>query len=142
MALRNMIDAIYAMRPIELARFAPLVIAHRDDPVAAGLLARSERFLLDDFRQVFDAGMPGPVVLGGGIIAHLTRLPVAIGEVVSAAGHTPDIRLAGDGSVGAVVLARRAVGLPVDEAMIATLTATLKARQAAAVSRADRVPQH
>src|SRR5690606_16720881 len=30
MALRLLIDAIYALRPIELAKFAPLVIANRD----------------------------------------------------------------------------------------------------------------
>src|SRR5690606_23649282 len=43
MPLRDFIDAVYAMRPIELAKFAPLVLANRDDPVAAGLLAQSEQ---------------------------------------------------------------------------------------------------
>ena len=57
--------------------------------------------------MVFDPGMPGPVVLGGGIIAHLTGLPAAIGEIIRAAGQRPDIRLVDDGSVGAVVLALR-----------------------------------
>jgi N-acetylglucosamine kinase-like BadF-type ATPase len=132
MPLTLFIDAVYAMRPIELAKFAPLVIAHRDDAVAGRLLAQSERYLLDDFHQVFDPAVVGPVVLGGGIIPHLAGLPDALADVVTAAGHRPDIRLAGDGSVGAMVLARRAVGLPVDEATIERIAATLAARRPAA----------
>src|SRR5690606_22491761 len=105
MALRLLIDAIYALRPIELAKFAPLVIANREDAVAAALLAQSERYLLADFQHVFATDMPGPVVLSGGIAAHLNGLPAALAEVIRAAGHEPDIRLSGDGSVGAAVLA-------------------------------------
>lgn len=133
--LRLFIDAIYKMRPIELARFAPLVIANRDDPVAARLLAQAEAYLLADFKMVFDPQMPGPVALGGGIAAHLTGLPDAVAEIIRAAGHEPDIRLAGDGSVGAIVLALRAVGLSVDEATVKTVAASLAAHHAkAAVS--------
>lgn len=126
--LRLFIDAIYKMRPIELARFAPLVIANRDDPVAARLLAEAEAYLLADFKMVFDPQMPGPVALGGGIAAHLTGLPGAVAEVIRAAGHQPDIRLVGDGSVGAVVLALRAVGVTVDEATVRAVTASMAAR--------------
>lgn len=126
--LRLYIDAIYKMRPIELARFAPLVIAHREDPVAARLLAQAEAYLLADFKMVFDPQMPGPVALGGGIAAHLTGLPEAVAEVIRAAGHQPDIRLAGDGSVGAVVLALRAVGRSVDEATVKAVAASMAAR--------------
>lgn len=134
MPLRLLIDAVYAMRPIELARFAPLVIAHRDDPVAARLLAEAEAYLLADFRMVFDPRMPGPVALGGGIIAHLSGLPDAIADVVRAAGHAPDIRLAGDGSVGAIVLALRAIGLTVDEAMVQSIASSMAARNTRTLS--------
>lgn len=132
MPLRLLIDTIYAMRPIELAKFAPLVIANGDDVVAAGLLAQSERYLLADFQQVFTADMPGPVVLGGGIVEHLKGLPSAIAQVMRAAGHEPDIRLAGDGSVGAVVLALRHQGVMVDETMLAAIATSVKARAAKA----------
>jgi glucosamine kinase len=128
--LRLFIDAIYALRPIELASFAPLVIANRHDAVAAGLLAQSESYLLSDFRHVFDAGMPGPVVLGGGIAAHLTGLPAAIADIMLAAGHAPDIRLSGDGSVGAAVLALRHQGVTVGEAMIKLIATSIAARAA------------
>jgi len=117
-ALRLFIDAIYALRPIELARFAPLVIAHRGDAVADRLIAEAERYLTRDFSIAFDRSMPGPVVLGGGVIAHLTGLPTAIDEVIRAAGLKSDIRTVTDGSVGAIVLALRATGVPVDEAML------------------------
>lgn len=126
--LRLLIDAVYALRPIELARFAPLVIAHRGDAVADRLLGEAEAHLAADFKMVFDPLMPGPIALGGGIVAHLTGLPGAIAEIVGAAGHAPDIRLAGDGSVGAVVLALRAVGLAVDEASVKTIAASIAAR--------------
>jgi glucosamine kinase len=130
--LRLFIDAIYKMRPIELARFAPQVIANREDPVAAALLAQSERFLLEDFRLVFDPQMPGPVVLGGSVAAHLTGLPAAVGDLMSAAGHEPDVRLAGDPSVGAAVLALRHQGVSVDEAMLARIAASMASRAAKA----------
>jgi hypothetical protein len=123
--LRSFIDAVYALRPIELARFAPLVIAQRADPVAARLIARAEQYLISDFALAYDAAMPGPIALGGGVISHLTGIAPGIAEIVRAAGHTPDIRPVGDGSVGAVVLALRGVGAVVDETMLQTVAASL-----------------
>ena len=82
----------------------------------------------------FDAMMPGPVVLGGGVIAHLTGVAPAIADIVRAAGHEPDIRMAADGTVGAAVLALRAVGITVDEAMVATIAASMAGRAPSAVA--------
>lgn len=126
--LRHFIDEIYRMRPIELAKFAPLVIANREDPVAAALLAQAERYLLDDFRLIYDPAMPGPVVLGGSVAARLTGLPPAISDVIRAAGHEPDVRLAGDPSMGAAVLALRHQGVTVDEPMLKHIAASMAAR--------------
>ena len=120
-----LIDAVYALRPIELARFAPLVIAHRSDPVALKLIARAEQYLITDFATVFDKGMPGPVALGGGVMPHLTGVPIGIADVVRAAGHLPDIHLVADGAVGAIVLAMRAVGITVDQAMFDSIAASV-----------------
>ena len=128
MPLRDFIDAIYAMRPIELAKFAPLVIANAGDPVAADLLEQARQYLLADFRHVYDPTMPGPVVLGGSVAANLPRLPDGISEIVRAAGHAPDIRIAGDPSVGAAVLALRHEGVTVDEAMLARIASSMTAR--------------
>ena len=126
--LSRLVDAIYAMRPIELARFAPLVIAHRADTVAGELLTKAERFLVDDFAAAFDSSNRGPVALGGGVMPHLTGVAGGIAEILRAAGHEPDIRLVTDGSVGAIVLAMRAVGLTVDAAMFTTVAASVAAR--------------
>jgi glucosamine kinase len=126
--LRLFIDAIYKMRPIELARFAPQVIANRTDPIAAALLAQAERYLVDDFRLIFDPEMLGPVILGGSVAAHLTGLPAAVAEVLRDAGHQADVRLAGDPSVGAAVLALRHQGVVVDEVMLKHITGSMAAR--------------
>lgn len=128
--LRRFIEAVYAQRPIELARFAPLVVEHRSDRVAARLLEEAERHLLIDFTTAYDAAMPGPVVLGGGLIPHLTGVPAKIAEVVRAAGHTPDIHFAADGAVGAVVLAMRAAGIAVDKEMFGAVAASVSERKA------------
>ena len=132
MPLRLFIDGIYALRPIELARFAPIVIKHRDDGVAQALIAQAERYLVSDFGNVFDAAMPGPVVLGGGVMPHLTGVYEGIAAIIRAAGQAPDILLAADGSVGAVVLAMRTIGTPVDAAMFATIAGSIKQKSARA----------
>jgi N-acetylglucosamine kinase-like BadF-type ATPase len=130
MALRQFIDAVYALRPIELARFAPLVVAHRGDAIADRLLAQAERYLVGDFTTAFDPAIPGPVVLGGGVIGQLTGLRDGVAKVISAAGLVPEIHLATDGSVGAIVLALRAVGVTVDETMLAGIAASVRERGA------------
>ena len=130
MPLRLFIDAVYAQRPIELARFAPVVIAHRNDPVAARLLEEAEHHLLIDFATAYDTGMPGPVALGGGVMPHLTGVPSKIADVVRAAGHTPEILFAPDGAVGAIVLAARTAGITVDERMFGTIAASVRERTA------------
>jgi hypothetical protein len=132
MPLRDFIDAVYAMRPIELAKFAPLVLANRHDAVAAALLAQSEQYLLNDFRHIYDPAMPGPVVLGGSVAAHLAGLPTALSDVVRSAGHEPDIRLAGDPSIGAAVLALRHQGVTVDDAMLQHIASSMASRAGAA----------
>jgi len=129
-SLRAFIDTIYnGMRPIELAKFAPHVLAHPEDPVAADLLWRSAQYMLANFRHVFDPAMPGPVVLGGSVATHLGGLQEAVAEVLLAAGHLPDIHLTGDPSVGAAVLALRHEGVTVDETLRARIAASVAARR-------------
>jgi N-acetylglucosamine kinase-like BadF-type ATPase len=128
--LRQFIDAIYALRPIELARFAPLVIAEAGDPIAAKLIAQAETYLIADFATVFDLAVPGPIALGGSVIPHLTGVKAGIAKLVNAAGQVPDIQIVTDGSVGAVVLAMRATGIGVDAAMFRTIAASIAARRA------------
>jgi N-acetylglucosamine kinase-like BadF-type ATPase len=130
--LSRLVDAVYAMRPIELAQFAPLVIAHRGDPVAGRLLEEATRWLVEDFAAAFDPGLPGSVALGGGVMPHLTGVAEGVAALIRAAGHVPDIRPVADGSVGAAVLALRAAGLAVDAPLFATVSASIAARKATA----------
>ena len=134
MPLRLFIDAVYALRPIELARFAPLVVAHRGDPVADRLLLEAEAYLVADFATAFDPTLAGPVVLGGGVVAHLSGLGGAIAGIIRNAGLVPEIHMATDGSVGAIVLAMRGVGIAVDAAMFGTITASVAERKARAAA--------
>lgn len=129
--LSRLVDAVYARRPIELAQFAPLVIAHRADPVAGRLLEEATRWLVADFAAAYDPGMPGPVALGGGLMPHLNGVADGIAAIIRAAGHAPDIRAVADGSVGAAVLALRAAGLTVDGPLFQAITASIAARKAA-----------
>jgi len=122
--------SVYALRPIDLARFAPLVVANPTDAVAARLIAQAEAYLVEDFRRAFDPNMRGPVVLGGGVIAHLPGVPVGIGEILRRAGHPTDIRPAVDGSIGAIVLALRAMDIVVSETMFQTISSSVAARNA------------
>ena len=96
------------------------------DAVADALIAQAEHHLVDDFRTLFDTSVSGPVVLGGGVMPHLAGVSRGISEIINAAGQTPEIRLAADGSVGAVVLAMRAIGAPVDAATLTTIAASIK----------------
>jgi N-acetylglucosamine kinase-like BadF-type ATPase len=127
--LRFLIDSVYAMRPIELATFAPLVIAHREDGLAQRLAAEAERYLVSDFEMAFDPQVPGPIVLGGGVMAHLMGVASDIEEIVRAAGQAPDIHFVADGSVGAIVLALRATGIIVDANVFATISASVAERK-------------
>ena len=124
-SLRALTDAIYGLRPVELARFAPLVVAHRDDPVAAGLIAAAEDYLIADFKTVFDPQMSGPIALGGGVIPHLAGLTPKLREILRASGHEPDIRPVVDGSVGSIVLALRAIGVGVDAKVFSNVAASV-----------------
>jgi hypothetical protein len=59
---------------------------------------------------------------------HFSGVAEGISDIIRSAGQAPDIRLAADGSVGAAVLAMRAVGMVVDEAMVATISASIKSK--------------
>lgn len=123
--LSALMDAVYALRPIELARFAPLVFANRGDAVASRLIATAEQYLATDFATAFLDDLPGPIALGGGVIAQFTGLSAAIGAVVRAAGGVPDIHLVTDGAVGASVLALRAARIAVDDKRFAAIKASV-----------------
>lgn len=122
--LEELVGALYARPPIELAVLAPFAF-EETDAVADGILSAAGVHLADSLSAVL-AG-PGPLVIGGSVLsrtgpvrdAFLTRLGDAAAEL--------DLRPVGDGAVGAAVLAIRAAGGTPDEAVHARLTETIAA---------------
>ncbi len=83
-ALRDAVDALYRMRPVELSRFAALALsaAASGDVVAVRILDEAERRLVDALSAVHLPGHPGPVVLGGGIARRLPSFPTVVADAV------------------------------------------------------------
>ena len=106
-ALHELTDALYALPPVALARYAPLAVASAaTDPVAARLLERAGDVLAHLLRTVHDGG--GPLVAGGsfwrrGILGAGVPASTALAEVLAGL----DLRAADDGLLGAAVLALR-----------------------------------
>ncbi|MFD1722074.1 GNAT family N-acetyltransferase [Amnibacterium endophyticum] len=123
-ALREVVSRLYAERPVDLARFAPLAFTHRDDPVARRILVRAVDALAALVACIRAAQPAGPLVVGGSVLVQgLLRLPDGLAD--------PLLRLAGaalpvaDGLVGAAVLALRSAGTPVGPTLHAALVRDL-----------------
>ena len=132
-ALRQLVSALYARPPISLAQFAPLAFAAHEDRVARPILVAASAALADLLAAVRAADLPGPVVVGGGVIVHgmLAAPPSLQAEFVPAAGEDPVIPVS-DGLVGAAVLVLRHAGRDVDEALFRSIQA-----EVARVSRSN-----
>ncbi|MBW4042356.1 MAG: hypothetical protein HIU86_09555 [Acidobacteria bacterium] len=127
--LGALIHALYGLRPVQLSVLAPLAFALVDaDDVArrivrdgaealSRVLARSRRIQPD-----------GPLVLGGSVLVegYLAQEPSLLRPLLDAAGAGTPIPVP-DGTVGAAVLALRTGGIEVDDAVFATLTASIRA---------------
>lgn len=106
-ALGALLEAVYAARPIDLARFAPLVFDVDDDPVATAIRADARAALRASLRSIHDHDVRGPVVTGGGVLGRL-------GLDVAGLDGMREVRRVTDGSAGAAVLALRHHGVAVD----------------------------
>ncbi|MGA7206318.1 MAG: BadF/BadG/BcrA/BcrD ATPase family protein [Specibacter sp.] len=126
-AQQQLIVKIYALAPIELARFAPLAFASRDDTVSRGIIDRAAKLLAGTLAAVTDGTMGGPLVFGGSVLTKGGAVAAAVmGHLSGAAGADAPI-LVEDGVVGAAVLALKRNGVRVDGAVFARITASLAA---------------
>ncbi|MDR2453202.1 MAG: hypothetical protein LBD51_01325 [Bifidobacteriaceae bacterium] len=118
--------ALYSGRPVELARFAPLVFGAAGDAVADAILAEAGQALTAALRAVAKPGVSGPVVCGGGVLSHHPQLAQR-----AAAGLPPGlagaVRVVPDGVAGAAQLALRATGQDVGEDVFQRLAGSLAA---------------
>lgn len=119
-SLRLVLDGVYGLRPIELARFAPLVFAAGDDEVAAQIVRDARSALHTTLAAIDSAEVRGPVVCGGGVLGVL-GLPIDGLAGVTEARSVPD------GAVGAAVLALREEGVEVGRAVFDRVRETLAA---------------
>lgn len=113
--LVRLMDEIYGLQPVELARLAPLAFGVLDDPIAREILIAAGGELGTLLAATRGDDARGPIVLGGGVLAAGMRLVPSIfaGPLEAASGGAELIPVA-DGIVGAAVLGLRQAGVSVD----------------------------
>jgi N-acetylglucosamine kinase-like BadF-type ATPase len=122
--LERMIETLYALRPVELSRFARLAFAAADaDAVAAGIVDDAADALLNTLSAVIVRSVTGPIVLGGGTVARHENLAPRIAR----AHPGQPVVFVEDGAVGATVLALRDAGAAVDAGVFARIETSLAA---------------
>lgn len=120
--LKQMVSEVYALRPVQLAAFAPLAFAVHDDPTARAILVAASQALADLVAAVRVRDLPGPVVVGGSVGVHgLLAAPPELRRVLVPLAPNADVVPVPDGVVGAAVLGLRGAGVTVDEELFATL---------------------
>lgn len=132
-AVQDIIDVLYAWRPVELGRLAPLAFSARGDAVADDIVARAAQALATTLRAVRSAEVSGPVVLGGGV---LTKQPRMVEALRALSDPFKDVLYTHDGLIGAASLAMQRSGARVDQAIFDRLerTVTEQRRRAEAAS--------
>jgi len=122
--LDRMVESLYALRPVELSRFARLAFEAADaDAVAAGIVDDAADALINTLSAVVTRRVAGPIVLGGGTVAAHTGLP---GRIARTNPGCPVATVA-DGAVGATVLVLRDAGVTVDEGVFTRVGRSLAA---------------
>ncbi len=130
-AIRQVVSAVYARRPVALAELAPLAFAAAaaDDPTARAIVVDASQSLSDLLAAVRVPELAGPVVVGGSVVVRgILDAPEALAvDLVPPAGATPVVAVP-DGLVGAAVLALRHTGHGVDLPTFERLRAGVLAR--------------
>jgi glucosamine kinase len=122
---RGLVDLLYSMRPVHLARFAPLAFAADEDDVAIGIVEGAANALTDTLTAVLTGDVDGPVVLGGSVLRHQPRVGDRVREHLAGLGRQGPVHVVPDGLLGAAVLALRRAGTTVDAAVFARADASL-----------------
>ncbi|MES2093328.1 MAG: BadF/BadG/BcrA/BcrD ATPase family protein [Actinomycetota bacterium] len=134
--LARLMTELYALRPVELARFAPLAFDLVDtanlagaeaDDVAHDILDTAAAGIAGLLSAAIEAGASGGiVVLGGGVLAAgLSRAPAIFVHRLRAAAEDAEFIPVQDGVVGAAVLAFRHLGREVDAVFHRQLSAEI-----------------
>lgn len=126
-ALEQLVRALYARRPVQLAAFAPLVFdaADAEDPVATRILTEAGDQLVRTLELV--SGTPGPVVAGGSIVSRGGIPQDRLRAHLDAAFGGQQFVLVDSGAAGATMLALRHAGIEVDEETLRRVRAGIPA---------------
>lgn len=118
--LQDLIHAVYQLRPVELSRLAPLAFDAAADPVAAGILGGAATAIASCLESVRLPGVPGPVVLGGGVLSSgMLAATADWAEPLHRALQGTQALPVRDGVAGAAVLGLLRAGAPVDAEVFA-----------------------
>lgn len=120
-SLNALVRHVYARSPLALAQLAPLAFADPDDPVSARIIDTAAAALADSVLTVYRPDIPGPLVIGGGVLNGQPRLREATLSYLAQAGVELPLVTVRDGLVGAGVLVLRRLGITVDDAIFTTL---------------------
>ncbi len=134
--LREIVRRVYALRPVQLAEYAPLAfeaarVAH--DDVAENIVTRAAHALAATLAAVVSPGLEGPLVVGGSVLVNQAAVRDIVSDVGTARLHGPGdhrarrrpVVVVPDGLVGAAVLSLRNAGIRVDKAVFDTVTRSL-----------------
>ena len=122
---------IYAMRPVELSRFAKLAFDAAADEVASSIVGQAARELARTLGAVAAPSVRGPVVLAGGVCFGNPGFVDAIAKACAGVLPASEFVTVSDGTLGAAVLALREAGEVVDRRVFETIRTTLAALVAA-----------
>ena len=116
------------MRPVELARFAPLAFEAEalGDDIAGRIVADAADALAATLGAVVVPDISGPLVLSGSILSQQRSVAEAVARSFDPENDRPVITVA-DGLAGAAVLALRHGGVDVDDAVLARIQTSLAA---------------
>lgn len=133
--LREIVTRVYALRPVQLAQYAPLAFeaAHdARDAVAEAIVSQAGHALATTLAAVLSPDLNGPLVVGGSVLVHQGSVRDIVSDSVLTASREPARRrqrpsvvVVPDGLVGAAVLALRNAGVPVDAAVFDTVAGSV-----------------
>lgn len=126
-ALQQLVDVVYAMRPVRLAQFAPLAFAYPRDPIARQIVDEAVGALARTITAAVVPDVDGPLVLGGSVLLRQEEVSTAVEKTWRARGRTGSAHLVEDGTAGAAVLALRDGGTVVDGEVFGRLASSLAA---------------
>jgi glucosamine kinase len=124
-SLSRLTEIVYGMRPVQLARFAPLAFTVGDDEVAGAIVEGASQALARSLAAVVDNELDGPLVLGGSVLLHQESVASAVETSFRRQGGAGAVVRVADGVAGAAALALRHGGVDVDDAVFARIGASL-----------------